>query len=60
MKQAFQQMKPITKGITGGAVSKLLVSNPVALASSAMYNEVFESLQFQHAQPFKVLNDQDK
>eukprot|EP00957_Ditylum_brightwellii_P016604 1248190-Ditylum_brightwellii.AAC.1 len=39
MKQAFQQMKLITKGITGGVDSKLL---------------------FQHAQPFKVLDDQDE
>eukprot|EP00957_Ditylum_brightwellii_P022825 1721899-Ditylum_brightwellii.AAC.1 len=60
MKQAFQQMKPITKGIMGGTASELLVPNPEALSSSAMYNEVLESLQFQHAQPFKVLNDQDK
>eukprot|EP00957_Ditylum_brightwellii_P089222 6794607-Ditylum_brightwellii.AAC.1 len=60
MKQVLQQMKSITKGITGGTISELLVPNPEALSSSAMYNDVLESLQFQHAQPFKALDDQDK
>eukprot|EP00957_Ditylum_brightwellii_P116972 8922101-Ditylum_brightwellii.AAC.1 len=39
MKQAFQQMKPIIKGITGGAVSELLAPNPEALTSLAIYDE---------------------
>eukprot|EP00957_Ditylum_brightwellii_P133682 10192337-Ditylum_brightwellii.AAC.1 len=60
MKQAFQQMKPITKGMTGGVVSELIVPNPEALSSPAMYDEVLDTLQFQHAQPFKVLDDQDE
>eukprot|EP00957_Ditylum_brightwellii_P016778 1262689-Ditylum_brightwellii.AAC.1 len=60
MTQVFQQMKPITKGIMGGVVSEFLVPNPEALTSLAMYDEVLDTLQFQHAQPFKVLNDQDE
>eukprot|EP00957_Ditylum_brightwellii_P064954 4927583-Ditylum_brightwellii.AAC.1 len=28
MKQAFQQMKPITKGMPGSVVSKLIMPNP--------------------------------
>eukprot|EP00957_Ditylum_brightwellii_P201201 15324539-Ditylum_brightwellii.AAC.5 len=47
MKQAFQQMKPITKGITGGVVSELLIPNPEALTSPAMYDDVLEALQCQ-------------
>eukprot|EP00957_Ditylum_brightwellii_P109935 8385589-Ditylum_brightwellii.AAC.1 len=60
MKQAFQQMKPITKGMTGGVVSKLIVPNPEVLISPAMYNEVLDTLHFQHVQPFEVLDDQDE
>eukprot|EP00957_Ditylum_brightwellii_P171742 13074405-Ditylum_brightwellii.AAC.1 len=39
MKQAFQQMKPITKGVTGGVVRELLVPNPDALSCPATYDE---------------------
>eukprot|EP00957_Ditylum_brightwellii_P038387 2902009-Ditylum_brightwellii.AAC.1 len=46
MKHAFQQMTPVTKGITGGVVSKLLVPNPELLSSPAMHDEVLDSLQF--------------
>eukprot|EP00957_Ditylum_brightwellii_P007561 572162-Ditylum_brightwellii.AAC.1 len=60
MKHAFQQMKPITKGVIGGVVSKLLVPNPEVLSSPAMYDEMWDSLQLQHAQPFAVLDDQDE
>eukprot|EP00957_Ditylum_brightwellii_P063202 4797513-Ditylum_brightwellii.AAC.1 len=35
MKHAFQQMKPITKGMTGSVVSKLIVPNLKALTSPA-------------------------
>eukprot|EP00957_Ditylum_brightwellii_P179333 13661725-Ditylum_brightwellii.AAC.1 len=42
MKQAFQQMKLITKRMAGGVVSKLVVPNPEALTSPAMYNEVLD------------------
>eukprot|EP00957_Ditylum_brightwellii_P129317 9865187-Ditylum_brightwellii.AAC.2 len=60
MKQVFQQMKPITKGIMVGVVSEFFMPNPEALISSAMYDEVLDSLKFQHEQPFKVLDDQDE
>eukprot|EP00957_Ditylum_brightwellii_P005797 441966-Ditylum_brightwellii.AAC.1 len=60
MKQVFQQIKPITKGITGIVISELQVPNPETLTSLAMYDEVFDTPQFQHARPFKVLDDQDK
>eukprot|EP00957_Ditylum_brightwellii_P035624 2700752-Ditylum_brightwellii.AAC.1 len=46
MKLAFKQMKPITKGILGGVVNTLLVPNPVALSSPAIYNNVVDSLKF--------------
>eukprot|EP00957_Ditylum_brightwellii_P059336 4504509-Ditylum_brightwellii.AAC.1 len=46
MKQAFQQMKPITKGFTGGVVSKLIVPNPEALTSPATYKEILDTLNF--------------
>eukprot|EP00957_Ditylum_brightwellii_P044781 3397072-Ditylum_brightwellii.AAC.1 len=60
MKHAFQQMKLITKGVTGGVVNKLLVPNPEGLSSPAMHDKGWDSLKFQHAQPFAVLDDQDK
>eukprot|EP00957_Ditylum_brightwellii_P191485 14578418-Ditylum_brightwellii.AAC.1 len=60
MKQAFKQMKPITKGILGGAVNTLLVPNPVALSSPAIYDNAVDSLKFQHTKPFIELNDQDE
>eukprot|EP00957_Ditylum_brightwellii_P031866 2416084-Ditylum_brightwellii.AAC.1 len=52
-------MKPITKGISGGVVKELLVPNPEALSCPAAYDEALESLQFKHAQPLVVLDDQD-
>eukprot|EP00957_Ditylum_brightwellii_P192274 14636727-Ditylum_brightwellii.AAC.1 len=52
MKQAFQQMKQITKGMTGSVVSELKVLNPEALTSPSMY--------YERAQPFKVLDHQDE
>eukprot|EP00957_Ditylum_brightwellii_P022790 1718633-Ditylum_brightwellii.AAC.1 len=60
IKKVFQQMKLITKGMTGDVVSELIVPNPEALSSPAMYDEVLDTLHFQHAQPFKVLDDQDE
>eukprot|EP00957_Ditylum_brightwellii_P193186 14710093-Ditylum_brightwellii.AAC.2 len=33
LKQAFRNMKPITKGISGGVVNTLLVPNPEILSS---------------------------
>eukprot|EP00957_Ditylum_brightwellii_P189869 14454745-Ditylum_brightwellii.AAC.1 len=53
-------MQPITKGITGSVVSELLVPNPEALTSPAMYGEALTSLNFEHVQPFKMLDDQDE
>eukprot|EP00957_Ditylum_brightwellii_P160923 12251830-Ditylum_brightwellii.AAC.1 len=60
MKEAFKQMKPITKGISGEVVKELLIPNPDALSCPATYDEVLESLQFKHAQPLVVLDDQDE
>eukprot|EP00957_Ditylum_brightwellii_P016823 1267329-Ditylum_brightwellii.AAC.1 len=53
-------MKLITKSITGGVVSKLWVPNPVASISPAMYGKVIALLGFEHAQPFKVLDNHDE
>eukprot|EP00957_Ditylum_brightwellii_P122222 9320574-Ditylum_brightwellii.AAC.1 len=60
MKQAFKEMKSITKVILGGVVNTLLVSNPEALSSPAIYDIVVDSLKFQHAPPFTELDDQDE
>eukprot|EP00957_Ditylum_brightwellii_P153213 11661213-Ditylum_brightwellii.AAC.1 len=60
MKQDLKQMKPITKGISGRVVKELLVPNSDALSCPATYDEVLESLQFKHAQPLAVLDDQDE
>eukprot|EP00957_Ditylum_brightwellii_P143519 10933862-Ditylum_brightwellii.AAC.1 len=53
-------MKPSTKGITGEGVSKLWVPNLVALTRSAIYGKIIALLEFEHAQPFKVLDDKDE
>eukprot|EP00957_Ditylum_brightwellii_P193877 14764652-Ditylum_brightwellii.AAC.1 len=60
MKQAFKQMKPITKGISGGVVKEPLLPNPDALSCPATYYEVLELLQFKHAQPLVVFDDQNE
>eukprot|EP00957_Ditylum_brightwellii_P050682 3842367-Ditylum_brightwellii.AAC.1 len=60
VKQAFRNMKPITKGISGGVVDKLLVPNPEILSSSAIYSDVLATLDFVHAQPYITLDDQDE
>eukprot|EP00957_Ditylum_brightwellii_P052216 3959380-Ditylum_brightwellii.AAC.1 len=58
-KQAFQSMKPITKGITGGVVNELIVPNPEIFMSPAMYTDVITMLKFEHAVPYLMLDDQD-
>eukprot|EP00957_Ditylum_brightwellii_P160351 12206557-Ditylum_brightwellii.AAC.1 len=60
LKQAFQNMRAITKGITGGVVSKLLVPNTEAMTSPAMFDKVFATLGFAHTQSFNILDNQDK
>eukprot|EP00957_Ditylum_brightwellii_P186782 14222483-Ditylum_brightwellii.AAC.1 len=39
LKQAFQNISPIKKGIIGGVVRKQTVPNPEALKSPAMYDK---------------------
>eukprot|EP00957_Ditylum_brightwellii_P099504 7579556-Ditylum_brightwellii.AAC.1 len=60
LKQAFQSMKPITKGITGGVVNELLIPNPEKLSTPVMYPDVINCLDFEHATPFLVMDDQDE
>eukprot|EP00957_Ditylum_brightwellii_P021141 1593404-Ditylum_brightwellii.AAC.1 len=36
-------MRPITKGITSGVASKVLVPNPEALKSPAMFDKAFNT-----------------
>eukprot|EP00957_Ditylum_brightwellii_P132781 10124936-Ditylum_brightwellii.AAC.2 len=60
MKVAFKQMQPITNRITGGVVNHLLVPNKDVLTSPAMYDKVITSLDFKHAQPYNILDDQDE
>jgi hypothetical protein len=59
LKQAFQTMKPITKGITGGVVSKILIPNPEGLSSSAIYPEVIQHLELENTAPYITIDDQD-
>eukprot|EP00957_Ditylum_brightwellii_P027988 2114456-Ditylum_brightwellii.AAC.1 len=60
MKLAFKQMKLITKGTTGGVVREILVFNPIPLKSPALYDQVIANLDFEHAEPYTVLDDQDE
>eukprot|EP00957_Ditylum_brightwellii_P007566 572574-Ditylum_brightwellii.AAC.1 len=53
-------MKPITKGTTGGVVGELFAPNPVTLTSPALYEEVIASLGYVHAQPYCIIDNQDK
>eukprot|EP00957_Ditylum_brightwellii_P073235 5567160-Ditylum_brightwellii.AAC.1 len=53
-------MKPITKGITGGVVSEILIPNPEGLSSSVIYPEVIQHLELEYAAPYITLDDQDK
>eukprot|EP00957_Ditylum_brightwellii_P205899 15345912-Ditylum_brightwellii.AAC.1 len=59
LKQAFQSMKYITKGITGGVVKELIVPNPEMITTPAMYQEVIVTMVFEHAEPFLIMDDQD-
>eukprot|EP00957_Ditylum_brightwellii_P038442 2905972-Ditylum_brightwellii.AAC.3 len=56
MKPAFKQMKPITKGITGGAVNTILVPNPERISCTGMYSNVNCSLKFKCAETFIPIN----
>eukprot|EP00957_Ditylum_brightwellii_P086259 6564228-Ditylum_brightwellii.AAC.1 len=60
MKLAFCQMKPITKGDTGGVVKELLDPNPESLSSPTMYCKVLNYLDFKHATLYVALDDQDE
>eukprot|EP00957_Ditylum_brightwellii_P127881 9752237-Ditylum_brightwellii.AAC.1 len=60
LKQAFRNMTPIMKGITGGVVNELLIPNQERLSPPAVYPEVLTTLNFGHAHPYITLDDQDK
>eukprot|EP00957_Ditylum_brightwellii_P194822 14840588-Ditylum_brightwellii.AAC.1 len=59
MKLSFKQMKPITKGVTGGVVSEIHVLNPTLISSLAVYDSAIHSLAFENAETYTVLDDQD-
>eukprot|EP00957_Ditylum_brightwellii_P005453 416974-Ditylum_brightwellii.AAC.1 len=57
MKLAFKQMKPITKGITGGTVNGIHFPNPAKILGSAMYNTITDILKFNHMELFIHIDD---
>eukprot|EP00957_Ditylum_brightwellii_P063170 4795211-Ditylum_brightwellii.AAC.1 len=60
MKLSFKQMKPITKGVTGGVVSKIHVLNPALISSPAVYDSVIHSLAFEKTETHTRLVSRNK